>query len=241
MTPWKEIGECLISYGDDEYFFRPSFTAMTRIGAPEEIVETFYALHNDEATPRLKALADNYQAIPEHQRRFYAAYSGSDMVPAFALKWLLSSACSKAAISAAMIVLAACCDSDVTPLTGELVPGKTGRRAFVYRPGAMPMRDMVLIAQSLIQHGIIGKAKVRKLQRHEAGSTSSEFNAFEYISAARTHLGMSREEAEQLTMTEFQMMLAAKFPEQKGFTREEYDSVADDYLARKARRMKKDQ
>lgn len=237
MTPWKEIGECLISYGAEEYFFRPSFAAMSRIGTPEEVVEVFYALHNDEATPRLKALADNYQVIPEHQRRFYAAYSGSDIVPAFALKWLLSSACSKAAISAAMIVLAACCDSDATPLTGELVPGKTGRRTFFYRPGVMPVRDMVLIAQSLIQHGIIGKAKVRKLQRHECNNTSSEFNAFEYISAARTHLGMSREEAEQLTMTEFQMMLAAKFPEQKGFTREEYDSVADDYLARKARKM----
>ncbi|MGC0858435.1 DUF6246 family protein [Pantoea agglomerans] len=239
MTPWKEIGECLISSGAKEYFFRPSFTAMSRIGTPEEIVETFYALHNDEATPRLKALAENYQAIPEHQRRFYAAYSGSDIAPAFALKWLLSSSCSKAAISAAMIVLVACCDRDVTPLTGELVLGKTGRRVFMYRPGAMPISDMVLIAQSLIQHGIIGKAKVRKLQRHEGSSTSSEFNAFEYISAARTHLGMSREEAGQLTMTEFQMMLAAKFPEQKGFTKEEYDAVANDYLARKARRLAK--
>lgn len=237
MPPWKEIGECLISYGSEDYFFRPSFAAMSRIGTPEEIVETFYALHNDEATPRLMALADNYQAIPENQRRFYAAYSGSDMVPAFALKWLLSSACSKSAISAAMIVLAACCDRDATPLTGELVPGKTGRRAFVYRPGAMPVRDMVLIAQSLIQHGIIGKAKVRKLQRHEGSNTSSEFNAFEYISAARTHLDMSRDEAEKLTMTEFQMLLAAKFPEQKGFTNEEYDAVADDYLERRNQKL----
>ncbi|WP_277972411.1 DUF6246 family protein [Pantoea agglomerans] len=239
MTPWKEIGECLISSGAEEYFFRPSFTAMSRIGTPEEIVEIFYALHNDEATPRLKALAENYQAIPEHQRRFYAVYSGSDIAPAFALKWLLSSACSKAAISAAMIVLAACCDRDATPLTSELVPGKTGRRAFVYRSGSMPVSDMVLIAQSLIQHGIIGKAKVRKLQRHEGRSTLSEFNAFEYISAARSHLGMNREEAGQLTMTEFQMMLAAKFPEQKGFTREEYDQVAEEFIARKARRMQK--
>jgi hypothetical protein len=103
----------------------------------------------------------------------------------------------------------------------------------------MPFSDMVLIAQSLIQHGIIGKAKVRKLQRHEGRSTSSEFNAFEYISAARSHLGMSREEAGQLTMTEFQMMLAAKFPEQKGFTREEYDSLTDAYIARKAKKMAK--
>lgn len=136
-----------------------------------------------------------------------------------------------------MIVLAACCDRDATPLTGELVPGRTGRRAFVYRPGGMPVRDMVLISQSLIQHGIIGKAKVRKLQRHEGTSTSSEFNAFEYISAARTHLGMSREEAEQLTMTEFQLMLTAKYPEQKGFTKEEYDAVADDYLARRNKKL----
>lgn len=103
----------------------------------------------------------------------------------------------------------------------------------------MPVGDMILIAQSLIQHGIIGKAKVRKLQRHEGGQASSEFNAFEYISAARTHLEMSRDEAEKLTMTEFQMLLAAKFPDQKGFTKEEYDAVADDYLAKKARKLAK--
>ncbi|EQB98404.1 hypothetical protein B738_24860 [Photorhabdus temperata subsp. temperata M1021] len=28
-------------------------------------------------------------------------------------------------------------------------------------------------------------------------------------------------------MTEFQMMLKAKFPDEKGFTREEYDAVID--------------
>ncbi|OKP03889.1 hypothetical protein Xedl_01398 [Xenorhabdus eapokensis] len=38
---------------------------------------------------------------------------------------------------------------------------------------------------------------------------------------------MSREEAEQLTMTEFQMMLKAKFPDEKGFPHEEYDAVID--------------
>lgn len=40
-------------------------------------------------------------------------------------------------------------------------------------------------------------------------------------------------------MTEFQMLLAAKYPEQKGFTKEEYDAVADDYLARKAKKLEK--
>ena len=103
----------------------------------------------------------------------------------------------------------------------------------------MPPGDMVLIAQSLITHGIIGKAKVRQLQRHESGQATTEFRAFDYISAARNHFNMSRGDAEQLTMTEFQMLLNAKFPDQKGFTREEYNAVADDYLAKKARKLAK--
>lgn len=136
-----------------------------------------------------------------------------------------------------MDVLTACCNRDASPLVGMLVPSKTKKRTFLYRPGKMPATDMIIFAQSLMTHGIIGKAKVRRLQRHEGGQTTSEFNAFEYISAARNHFGMSRDEAEQLTMTEFTMLLAAKFPEQKGFTKEEYDAVADDYLARKAKRL----
>jgi hypothetical protein len=81
------------------------------------------------------------------------------------------------------------------------------------------------------------KAKVRQLQRHETGARTNEFKAFDYISAARTHFGMIREEASQLTMTEFQMLLSAKYPEQKGFTRDEYDAIADDYMAKKAKRL----
>ena len=35
------------------------------------------------------------------------------------------------------------------------------------------------------------------------------------------------------------MLLAAKFPEQKGFTKEEYNAVTDDFLERQARRRAK--
>ncbi|PHM21943.1 phage/plasmid primase-like uncharacterized protein [Xenorhabdus ehlersii] len=101
----------------------------------------------------------------------------------------------------------------------------------VYRLGRVPIYDIIVIARELITHGVIGRVKIRKLQRHEGTDTySDQFNAIEYINAARTHFGMSREEAERLTMTEFQMMLKAKFPDEKGFTREEYDAVieADD-------------
>lgn len=220
MTPYKEIGECLITAGEDEYFFRPSFAAMSRIGEPQDIVQAFYDLHNDEVTPLLQRAMDAYGRIPA---------------------WLLAHVnrkeIGKPAIMAAMSVLGACCERDLTRLIGEIIPGKSGKWTFVWRKGAMPLSDMVLIAQSLITHGIIGKAKLRQLQRHESNKATTEFNAFEYISAARNHFGISRDEAEQLSMTEFQMMLGAKYPEQKGFTRDEYEAVADDYLAKKARRL----
>lgn len=35
------------------------------------------------------------------------------------------------------------------------------------------------------------------------------------------------------------MLLAAKYPDQKGFTRDEYDKVADAYFERKAKRLAK--
>lgn len=220
MTPYKEIGECLISFGDRDYFFRPSFSNMMRIGDPEEIVQAFYELHSDEYRSLARRSVEAYGGIPQ----WLMAYIGR---PQF----------NKPVIYSAMNVLSACCDDNVSDLIGELRPGRTGRWSFVYRKGAMPVTDMILVAQSLIQHGIIGKAKVRKLQRHEGGEATTGFNAFEYINAARTGLELSRDEAEKLTMTEFQLLLAAKYPDQKGFTREEYDKVADDYLAKKARRM----
>lgn len=38
-------------------------------------------------------------------------------------------------------------------------------------------------------------------------------------------------------MTDFQLLLAAKYPEQKGFTKEEYDLVADGYLERRNKKL----
>lgn len=222
MTPMTEIGEMVISDSDRDYFFRPSFANMTRIGSPAAIVERFAELHTSDAPRLLESAIEAYGSVPG---------------------WLLAHintpSFSSDAIFAGMIVLQACCDDDISALVGELRPSKRGKRAFVFRRGSMPTSDIIVLAQALITHGIIGKAKVRKLQRHESNSYVNEFNAFEYISAARNHFNMPRAEAEQLTMTEFQQLLAAKYPEQKGYTREEYDNAADDYFARRARKLTK--
>lgn len=222
MTPLKEIGECLIVDHEADYFFRPSFEAMARIGSPQEIVSAFYHLHNDDVTPMVKRAIEAYGYIPSWLSEHISSIQ-------FA----------KPAFVAAHTVLTACCDNDISPLIGWLELGKSGRWGFVWHKGSMPVSSMLIVAQSLITHGIVGKAKVRQLQRHGTGERTSEFKAFDYISAARSHFGMNRAEATQLTMTEFQMLLAAKYPDQKGFTREEYDAVADDYMAKKARSLAK--
>ncbi|KUQ08849.1 hypothetical protein AWI07_12355 [Enterobacter roggenkampii] len=220
MKPIKEIGECLITYGDQDYLLRPSFINMTRIGEPVEIVSTFYNLYHDEVSGLIESAIKAY-----------------GVVPVWLIEHIKSTSYGRKAVMAAMTVIDACCDEDTTALIGELRPAKTAGKTFKVRRGAMNEYNMLIIAQSLIAHGIIGKAKVRKLQRHESNEATSEFNAFEYISAARNHFGMSRAEAEQLTMTEFQLLIAAKYPDQKGFTKEEYDAVADEYMARKARKL----
>ncbi|MFK3840136.1 DUF6246 family protein [Serratia sp. NPDC087055] len=222
MTPMTEIGEMVISDTNRDYFFRPSFANMTRIGSPAAIVERFAELHTSDAPRLLEAAIDAYGSVPG---------------------WLLNHindpSFSSDAIYAGMIVMQACCDDDVSALVGELRPSKRGKRAFVFRQGKIPASDIIVLAQSLITHGIIGKAKVRKLQRNESNSYVNEFKAFEYISAARNHFNMPRVEAEQLTMTDFQLLLAAKYPEQKGYTREEYDAAADEFFAKRARRRAK--
>lgn len=225
MTPIKELGECLISAGDADYFFRPSFLAMSRIAEPAEIVQTFYDLCNDEVTPLM--------------RRAVAAYSHKGRIPDCVLKYIHSGLLTRKAIMAAHTVLTACCDDDITDLVGWMQPAKSRRRGMMWRPGLLPAQDMIILAQNLMTHGVVGKAKVRKLQRHEGGGMTTEFHASEYINAARHHFGMTREEAENLTMTEFIMLLNAKYPQQEGFTKEEYDAVVDDYFAMKKQRLSK--
>lgn len=222
MTPMTEIGECLISTRDADYMFRPSFVNMMRIGEPREIVQAFADLHSDDMSPLIE--------------RAIAAYG---QIPAWLVEHIHKSDYGKRALMAAMSVIEACCESDVSDLIGELRPARTKGKLFKRRIGKMGDMEILLIAQSLITHGIIGKAKVRQLQRYDSGQTTQEFNAFEYISASRNHFGISRQEAERLSMTEFQLMLAARYPDQKGFTREEYDAVTDDYLAKKAKRLAK--
>ncbi|MGL3127999.1 DUF6246 family protein [Klebsiella pneumoniae] len=220
MAVLKDTGELGISdsrEGGRDYVLRPSFEAMSRLGEPEEIVRLYAEINGSDV-----------------QRVFYDCDEAFGGVP----DWMLPviNNLSDKILSASMLVLQACCEEDLTRAIGEWseIEGK-----IMYLPGIMPKEDIVTLAKELMLHGIIGNAKVRRLQRHEAQETTTEFNAAEYIAAAQTHFNIGLREASQLTMTAFQLLLAAKYPDQKGFTRDEYDAIANEYLARQATRREK--
>lgn len=63
-----------------------------------------------------------------------------------------------------MIVMQACCNKDCDELIGQW---RVGRNGTTYRMGKMQISDIIVLARELMIHGVIGKVKIRKLQRNE--------------------------------------------------------------------------
>ena len=77
-------------------------------------------------------------------------------------------------------------------------------------PGEMPPDEQVLIARHLMRHALVGRASPRQ---QDSGQYSKEVRLDEFAAIARVHLGMSAEDAEALSMTEFQQLFETKFPD----------------------------
>lgn len=219
-TPLTEIGEMRISLSDRSFFFKPSFRAMNEIGTPKEIVEVYAKLNGID-----------YVAPLQHVE--YLPFGAQMQV----MKTISKPVYGRHVLSAAYIVMQSCCEDDVSVLIGGWKPTPRGVR---YVPGVMPVSDIIIIARNLMQHGIIGKSPLKVPERLEeqGKKTTNEFHASQYIISARTHFEMSRDEAENLSMTEFQMMIKNKYPEPKGLTKEEraaeYDQAKADRERMKA-------
>ena len=219
-TPLTEIGEMRISLSDRSFFFKPSFRAMNEIGTPKEIVEVYAKLNGID-----------YVAPLQHVE--YLPFGAQMQV----MKTISKPVYGRHVLSAAYIVMQSCCEDDVSVLIGGWKPTLRGVR---YVPGIMPVSDIIIIARNLMQHGIIGKSPLKVPERLEeqGKKTTNEFHASQYIISARTHFDMTRDEAESLSMTEFQMMIKNKYPEPKGLTKEEraaeYDQAKADRERMKA-------
>lgn len=124
-----------------------------------------------------------------------------------------------AAQDAAYVLACLCDQEDATPLVGWR--DDAGQHA-----GEMPETEQVIIARHLMRHGIVGKAR----PGDASGKFSDRFEAAEYIAAAQVHLGISTADAEALSMTDFQIRMAMKFPdtakrERDIPSREQYDAA----------------
>ena len=120
--------------------------------------------------------------------------------------------------NAAILVIWSCCQNDgIADLTGDYESA-----------GEWPVDEMLIIARHLMIHGVCGSAKPEKARKatDERGEYSSKFDPSEYIDAAMIHLGLTRSDAEQLTMTQLQRMIKTKNPDAKpkgkDISREEY-------------------
>lgn len=219
-TPLTEIGEMRISLSDRSFFFKPSFRAMNEVGTPKEIVEVYARLNGID-----------YVAPLQHVE--YLPFGAQMQV----MKTISKPVYGRHVLSAAYIVMQSCCEDDISVLIGGWKPTPRGVR---YVPGIMPVSDIIIIARNLMQHGIIGKSPLKVPERLEeqGKKTTNEFHASQYIISARTHFDMTRDEAENLSMTEFQMMIKNKYPEPKGLTKEEraaeYDQAKADRERMKA-------
>ena len=219
-TPLTEIGEMRISLSDRSFFFKPSFRAMNEIGTPKEIVEVYARLNGID-----------YVAPLQHVE--YLPFGAQMQV----MKTISKPVYGRHVLSAAYIVMQSCCEDDISVLIGGWKPTPRGVR---YVPGIMPVSDIIIIARNLMQHGIIGKSPLKVPERLEeqGKKTTNEFHASQYIISARTHFDITRDEAENLSMTEFQMMIKNKYPEPKGLTKEEraaeYDQAKADRERMKA-------
>lgn len=219
-TPLTEIGEMRISLSDRSFFFKPSFRAMNEIGTPREIVEVYAKLNGID-----------YVAPLQHVE--YLPFGAQMQV----MKTISKPVYGRHVLNAAYIVMQSCCEDDISVLIGGWKPTPRGVR---YVPGIMPVSDIIIIARNLMQHGIIGKSPLKVPERLEeqGKKTTNEFHASQYIISARTHFDMTRDEAENLSMTEFQMMIKNKYPEPKGLTKEEraaeYDQAKADRERMKA-------
>lgn len=100
-------------------------------------------------------------------------------------------------------VIWCCTDEDISHLTGyNDVDG--------FVQGVMSNGELMILAQHLMLHGIVGNKKLSRRQTND--SYSEEFHAVDYVSIAMAHLGVSERDAWNMTMTSLVSAMAAKYP-----------------------------
>jgi len=196
-----ESGEIGVHVNDRVYVLRPSLYAMTQLGDPRAIVETYAEIMAYQHTP--------------------------------ALKWTQ--------FKLALSVLHVCGQDDLTDVFGYV--NEQGK----YVKKLAEFDDVVVLAQSLMRHGVVGAQKPLPSSAERGQTYAEAFDAAEYVSSAIAHLGMTEREAWESTMTSLAGAFRAKFPPTesdapgaKAPTREEHEATEawfDEVDKRRKRRV----
>lgn len=122
----------------------------------------------------------------------------------------------------ALSVVHTCSTDDLSDIFGYY----NERRKYVVKKAAW--QDIIVIARELMTHGVIGVTS--KQVKSSKKEYIKEFRAADVAAMAIAHLGMSEQEAWQLTMTGFVNAMLAKYPppeEEKSVapTIEEHDKI----------------
>ncbi|NDJ59452.1 hypothetical protein GWD52_21195 [Enterobacteriaceae bacterium 4M9] len=200
MNAITDIGQAVIRAGGREIFLNPSFLAMSRIGTPEQIVDAFVKVH-----------AGHY---PQHK------ISDPDTMRA------ISARCFGEMAEVAAIVVRQCAAEDIGDVIGSYSVAPSGR--LTYKPGTIPIEDVIQLARHLIMHGVMGDQPPEEADK--SGDYSDKFDVRSFVYTAVAHLGMSEAEAWSMTMTSFRAAMSAKFPQKAKAripTQQRYDETMD--------------
>lgn len=119
----------------------------------------------------------------------------------------------------AVEILQACCEPNLPDkVTGRFRVDERGKMKIVNPPAQEFMHDIIVLASHCLRYGVVG---VTDEDLKSEGEPIQEFDVYQFIGLATEHLGRSREQAADMTLTEFMMAWDIKFPEQKK-EREEY-------------------
>lgn len=111
----------------------------------------------------------------------------------------------KTMFTTAMHVLECCIegeDKDLSKVFGYISPNYHGDK-MLWVSGAEPFQNALIMARHMLMHGVCGESDT--IDKSEAKPVT-EFNASEFVAAARRVLEVSIDEAKNMTMTELLML-----------------------------------
>ena len=106
------------------------------------------------------------------------------------------------------LIMQSCCDDDITPLVGRIRWEKSAKH---FKLGVMPVEHMISFSKILLKHGLIGIPS----SGSKSNKKCDKIDVYDFVHLAMAHLDMSKEQAENLTKTEFDKLMMVKFPEEK--------------------------